>query len=598
MITLGVSAYYHDSAAALVRDGVVVAAAQEERFTRKKWDKSFPIHAIRFCLDEAGVSLDQVDFVGFYDKPLLTFDRLLETYLAYAPRGIGSFIQSIPVWVKEKLLVKNDIHKALNALGRGAIDEENILFGFHHHSHAASAFFPSPFQTAAVLVLDGVGEWATTTLGRGDGSELTLMREIRFPHSLGMLYSAFTYYLGFRVNDGEYKVMGLAPYGEPNHVQTIRDHLIDIKDDGSFRMNMDYFNYCTGLSMTNRRFDALFDGRPPRKGGEPIQQIHMDLARSVQAISEEIILKLSRTVHRETGEKNLCMAGGVALNCVANGRILREGPFENLWIQPAAGDAGASLGVALAIDQIKTGKRHIDPGAADGMGGAYLGPAFDRPSIHRMLDRYGATYTDLDDDTLFPRVARWLNEEKIVGWFQGRMEFGPRALGNRTILGDARSRRMQKMLNLKIKYRESFRPFAPAVLAEKVADYFDLDRPSPYMLLVSQVRSNRHVPLSDADGQRVGLDKLDLARSDIPAITHVDHSARIQTVHRQTNPRFHRLLEAFERLTGYGVLVNTSFNIRDEPVVCTPEDAYRCFMGSEMDILVLGNTVLHKGEQG
>jgi carbamoyltransferase len=597
MIILGISAFYHDSAAALVRDSEVVAAAQEERFTRKKWDKSLPVNAIRYCLDEAGVTLDQVDYVGFYDKPLLTFDRLLETYMAYAPRGLASFVQSIPVWVKEKLLVKSTIHKKLNTLGYGTIEDEKILFGFHHHSHAASAFYPSPFERAAVLVLDGVGEWATASLGRGNGSDLELLREIRFPHSLGMLYSAFTYYLGFRVNDGEYKVMGLAPYGEPTYTERILDSLIDLKEDGSFRLNMEYFNYCTGLTMTNSHFNALFDNRPPRKGSEPLQQVHMDLARSVQVVSEEIILKLCRTLHKDTGEKNLCMAGGVALNCVANGRILREGPFDNLWIQPAAGDSGASLGVALSIDQIKTKQRRIPADKPDGMKGSYLGPAFDRESIHRVLDSYGAIYHDLEDEDLFATVAELLNAEKIIGWFQGRMEFGPRALGNRSILGDARSARMQKMLNMKIKYRESFRPFAPAVLAEKVSEYFELDSSSPYMLLVSQIQPKRQKELSAEEKQSTGLDKLGLSRCDIPAITHVDYSARIQTVHKETNPRFHRLLENFQQLTGYGLLVNTSFNIRDEPVVCSPEDAYRCFMGSEMDVLVMGNTILYKGLQ-
>ncbi|MEO5333660.1 MAG: carbamoyltransferase [Magnetococcus sp. YQC-5] len=597
MIILGISAFYHDSAAALVQDGVIIAAAQEERFTRKKWDPSLPRHAIRYCLAQAGITLDQVDWVGFYDKPLLTFDRLLETYLTYAPRGFASFVQAMPVWVKDKLLIQSRILDGLNGMGLGVVTADQMQFTFHHHSHAASAFFPSPFERAAVLVLDGVGEWATTSLGRGQGSELELLQEIRFPHSLGMLYSAFTYYLGFRVNDGEYKVMGLAPYGEPRYAQRIFDSLMDLKEDGSFRLNMDYFNYCTGLTMTNHRFDTLFDNQPPRTSKQPLTQRHMDLARSVQAVTEEVILRLCQTLATLTGESNLCMAGGVALNCVANGRILREGPFDQIWIQPAAGDAGAALGVALAIDQIHSRKRVLQTNGLDAMAGSYLGPEYDQEAIHQCLRQHGAVFHDLEDDLLFPHVAQLLAAEKIVGWFQGRMEFGPRALGNRSILGDARSAKMQKMLNLKIKYRESFRPFAPAVLAERCSDYFDLSSPSPYMLLVSAVQPHRQRHLTAEEKKLTGLDQLHLLRSDIPAVTHVDYSARVQTVHRETNPRFHRLLEQFAEWTGYSVLVNTSFNIRDEPVVCSPEDAYRCFMGSEMDVLVLGNTLLDKKEQ-
>ncbi len=597
MIVLGISALYHDSAAALVRDGEIVAAAQEERFTRLKADAGFPSKACAYCLDEAGVTLDEVDYIGFYDKPLQTFDRLLETYLAYAPRGFGSFAKAIPVWVKEKLLLKGMIHKELNALDRGTVPEENILFDFHHHSHAASAFFPSPFEEAAVMVMDAVGEWATTTLGVGKGNGLELHKEIRFPHSLGMLYSAATYYLGFKVNDGEYKVMGLAPYGEPKYVDRILDNLIDLKDDGSFRLDMSYFNYCTGLTMTNGKFDALFDGIPPRKAADPLEQRHMDIARSVQAVTEEAVLRLARNLHQTTRQKNLCLAGGVALNCVANGRILREGPFENLWIQPAAGDAGGALGVALSISHVEGVERKSPGGARDAMGGSYLGPAFDTHDIRAVMDRYDAVFHDLDDAALFETVAGALADEKIVGWFQGRMEFGPRALGNRSIIGDARSEKMQKMLNLKIKYRESFRPFAPATLRSDVADYFDLDGDSPYMLIVDQVKAERLCKPSDKEAARSGLERLDTVRSDIPAITHVDNSARIQTVHEDTNPRFHRLLEAFKVKTGYGVLVNTSFNIRDEPIVCSPEDAYKCFMGTEMDMLALGNTVLYKAEQ-
>ncbi|MBF0340582.1 MAG: carbamoyltransferase [Magnetococcales bacterium] len=597
MIILGLSAFYHDSAAALLQDGVLVAAAQEERFTRRKWDHNLPVHAIRYCLQQAGITLDQVDLVGFYDKPLITFDRLLETYLAFAPRGFDSFMRAMPVWVKDKLLIKKRILDGLNGLDLGRIGEEKIQFSFHHHAHAASAFFPSPFERAAVLVLDGVGEWATTSLGRGAGSGLELLQELRFPHSLGMLYSAFTCYLGFRVNDGEYKVMGLAPYGEPVYAEMIREALIDLKEDGSFRLNMACFDYCTGATMINDRFAALFDGLPPRASHEPLTRRHMNLARSIQVVSEEIILRLARTLAKMTGETNLCMAGGVALNCVANGRLLRSGVFEKLWIQPSAGDAGAALGVAFALDQIHTRTRRLAPDGGDAMQGGYLGPEYPEEEIRRLLRRHGAPHQELSDEELFPVVAALLAREQIVGWFQGRMEFGPRALGNRSILGDARSTRMQKMLNLKIKYRESFRPFAPAVLAERAEEYFELDTPSPYMLLVADVRPERRISLEPSGQEPVGLERLHVPRSDIPAVTHVDDSARVQTVHQQTNPRFHRLLTCFEALTGCGVLVNTSFNIRDEPIVCSPEDAYRCFMGSEMDALVLGNTVLYKKDQ-
>lgn len=597
MIVLGLSAFYHDSAAALVRDGEIVAAAQQERFSRDKNDSSFPGEAAAYCLDEAGVTLDEVDFVGFYDKPLLTFDRLLETYLSYAPAGLGSFVKAIPVWVKEKVFQKLLLIDGLNGLGRGTLDEDKLLFGFHHHSHAASAFYPSPFERAAVLVMDGVGEWATTTFGVGQGRDLELFEEIRFPHSLGMLYSAFTYYLGFKVNDGEFKVMGLAPYGEPAYVDLIREHLIDLKEDGSYRLNMRYFNYCTGLTMTNNRFADLFGG-PPRQPAEPPSQRHMDLARSIQDVIEDVVLAICRNLHERTGEKNLCMAGGVALNCVANGRVLREGPFENIWIQPAAGDAGSSLGVALAIAN-NVGK-DADPSPAqvlDAMQGGYLGPAYDGTQIKTALDAFGAVYNEMAEDKLMPYVAKVLASEKIVGWFQGRMEFGPRALGNRSILGDPHSAAMQRTLNLKIKYRESFRPFAPAVLSEDVGEFFDLDRPSPYMLLVADVVEGKRLALGKEDTSRKGFDKLNVVRSDVPAITHVDYSARVQTVHKETNPRFHRLLTSFKAETGRGVLVNTSFNVRDEPIVCTPGDAYRCFMATEMDVLVLGDFVLLKEDQ-
>lgn len=602
MIVLGLSAFYHDSAAAIVRDGDIVAAAQQERFSRQKHDCGFPGDAAAYCLDEAGVTLDEVDFVGFYDKPILTFDRLLETYLAYAPAGLGSFVKAIPVWVKEKVFQKTLLIDGLNGLGRGTLDQDKMLFGFHHHSHAASAYYPSPFESAAVLVMDGVGEWATTSFGVGKGRKLDLFEEIRFPHSLGMLYSAFTYYLGFKVNDGEYKVMGLAPYGEPTYTDLIREHLIDIKEDGSFRLDMRYFNYCTGLTMTNDRFAQLFGG-PPRGTAEPLTQRQMDLARSVQEVLEEVVLSLCRNLFDKTGEKNLCLAGGVALNCVANARILRQGPFENIWIQPAAGDAGSSLGVALAIANNALGSagdgaaRQPAPNGADAMQGAYLGPAFDDGLIRETLNSYSAVHDFLDDEELFPLIARELASGKIVGWFQGRMEFGPRALGNRSILGDPHSAAMQRTLNLKIKYRESFRPFAPAVLSEDTADFFDIDRESPYMLLVADIVEDKRLELSEEDRHRRGFDKLDVVRSDVPAITHVDYSARVQTVHKETNPRFHRLLTNFKQETGRGLLVNTSFNVKDEPIVCAPEDAYKCFMATEMDVLVLGNFVLFKDRQ-
>jgi carbamoyltransferase len=597
VFVLGISAFYHDSAAALVEDGDVVAAVQLERLTRKKHDSDFPGPAVADCLDQAGISLDQVAYVGFYDKPLLTFDRLLETYLGFAPRGFPSFMKSIPVWVKEKVFQHDLITKELEKLDRGKVDKKRVLFGFHHHSHAASAFYPSPFEEAAILVMDGVGEWATTTLGVGSDCEVELLREIRFPHSLGMLYSAFTYYLGFKVNDGEYKMMGLAPYGEPKYVQTIHDNLIDVKEDGSFRMNMDYFNYCTGLTMTNDQFGELFGG-PARKKGEPLTQHHMDIAASAQAVTKRVILRLCDTLHKETGRKNLCMAGGVALNCVVNGQILREGPFERIWIQPAAGDAGGAVGVAQAIAHTVGGvPRRLSGNGRDGMHGGYLGPRFDESEIRAVLDRYGAAYHLLSDEDLFPNVARALADEKVVGWFQGRMEFGPRALGNRSILGDPRSTSMQRVLNLKIKYRESFRPFAPAVLCEDVAEYFEMATDSPYMLLVAPVRQERRRTLTQQEKELEGFDKLNAVRSDVPAITHVDDSARIQTVHPDTNRRFHTLLETFKSLTGCGVLVNTSFNVAEEPIVCTPEDAFKCFLGTEMDVLVLENILLYKGEQ-
>ena len=597
MITLGISAFYHDSAAALVEGNQIIAAAQEERFSRKKGDADFPSQAVEYCLQAAGLSLKEVDFVGFYDKPLLTFNRLLETFLAYSPAGYPSFVKSIPVWVKEKIFQKSLIVNELNKLGPSSFDDEKLRFGFHHNSHAASAYFPSGFEEAAILVMDGVGEWATTSTGVGSKGKLRLLNEIRFPHSLGLLYSAFTYYLGFEVNDGEYKVMGLAPYGEPKYTQVILDNLIDLKSDGSFRLNMSYFNYCTGLTMTNEKFAKLF-GAPRRHPAHPLTQQNMDIASSVQNVIEEIILKLCRYVHSESGVNNLCLAGGVALNCVANGRILREGPFENVWIQPAAGDSGAALGVALAINNAEDPQDSTTKGQArDTMQGTYLGPEYNDKEIKTALDDFGAGYREVTDAELFQTVAGALNNEKIVGWFQGRMEFGPRALGNRSILGDPRSPRMQRMLNLKIKYRESFRPFAPAVPRDYVSDYFDLNVDSPYMLLVAQLDPNRIKKLTEEQQALTGLAKLNIERSDLPAVTHVDNSARVQTVHQETNPRFYELLKTFEKASGCPVLVNTSFNVRDEPIVCSPQDAYQCFMGTEMDMLVVGNLILCKEDQ-
>jgi carbamoyltransferase len=595
---LGISAFYHDSAACLVRDGRIVAAAQEERFTRKKHYAGFPQHAIWYCLREGGISLADLSYVAFYDKPLVKFERLLETYLAFAPRGIRSFVTAMPVWLKEKLLLKNLLQKELvklsDGLKRSALPP--ILFGEHHESHAASAFYPSPFDTAAILCADGVGEWATTSAWFGEGSDLTPLWEIPFPHSLGLLYSAFTYYTGFKVNSGEYKVMGLAPYGKPTYVQAIYEHLIDLKPDGTFRLNMDYFNYCTGLTMTNAKFDALFGG-PPRQPETLLTQRDMDLARSMQEVTEEVMLRLARTLHRETGAQDLCLAGGVALNCVANGRILREGPFERLWIQPAAGDAGGAIGVALsAWHRFQQQPRSPNP-ASDAMHGSFLGPAFSNEEIEQFLKNIEAPYKRLSDEALYDRVTDELMSEKVVGWFQGRMEFGPRALGTRSILGDARSPKMQSVMNLKIKYRESFRPFAPSVLRERVADYFALVTDSPYMLLVAPVLAHRCKPIMPEQEGLWGIEWLNVPRSDIPAVTHVDYSARIQTVHAETNPRYYKLLKAFEAKTGCGVLVNTSFNVRGEPIVCTPEDAYRCFMRTNIDVLVLENCVLDKVDQ-
>jgi carbamoyltransferase len=553
---------------------------------------------VRYCLGEGGVSLHDLRYVAFYDKPLVKFERLLETYLAFAPRGFRSFLAAMPIWMKEKLFLKELLRtelKALNGAGNGTLPQ--LLFGEHHESHAASAFYPSPFESAAVLCIDGVGEWATTSAWLGSrGHELTPLWEITFPHSLGLLYSAFTYYTGFKVNSGEYKVMGLAPYGKPTYVQAIYDHLLDLKPDGTFRLNMDYFEYCTGLTMTNQRFDALFGG-PPRQPETPLTQREMDLARSMQDVTEEVMLRLARTLHRETGAENLCLAGGVALNCVGNGRILREGPYKGVWIQPAAGDAGGSIGVALqAWHQLDGHPRTTRP-PDDGMRGAFLGPSFSNEEVEEFLRQEGAAYVRLPDDELIDRVAQELAAGKVVGWLQGRMEFGPRALGARSILGDARSPKMQSVMNLKIKYRESFRPFAPSVLRERVSDYFDLDVDSPYMLLVAPVREERRTAAAPGQESLWGIDLLNVPRSDIPAVTHLDFSARVQTVHEVTNPRYHALLEAFEAKTGCAVIVNTSFNVRGEPIVCTPADAYRCFMRTEMDLLVLENFVLEKSGQ-
>lgn len=597
MRILGLSAFYHDSAAALVEDGRIVAAAQEERFTRKKHDSRYPINAIKYCLAEAGVGLGDIDHVVFYDKPFLKFERLLETYLAFAPRGFTSFRMAIPLWLKEKLFQKKLLTDELMAVEPGFDWEQRLLFAEHHQSHAASAFYPSPFDEALILTMDGVGEWATTSVGIGRGSTLEMVKEIHFPHSLGLLYSAMTYYTGFKVNSGEYKVMGLAPYGEPKYAKTMFDHLIDVKDDGSFRLDLDYFDYCTGLTMTNAKFDALFGG-PPRKPEQRLEQKHMDLAASVQAVLEEVVLKLTRSLRREHGVENLCLAGGVALNCVANGKILRDGNWKNIWIQPAAGDAGGALGAALAgYHLFKNGPRGAMTKSGDRMAGSYLGPEFKQADIEKRLTDAGAKFEVLSDDQLIARASEDLASGLALGWFQGRMEFGPRALGGRSILGDARSPAMQKQLNLKVKYRESFRPFAPSVLREDVADWFELDGDSPYMLLVADVKKERRRTMTEAENALFGIDKLNVPRSDIPAVTHVDYSARIQTVHADTNPRYHALISAFKARTGCPVIVNTSFNVRGEPIVGSPEDAFRCFMGSEIERLAVGNCYLVKDRQ-
>ncbi len=593
---LGISAYYHDSAAALIRDGEIVAAAQEERFTRKKHDASFPAEAISYCLADAGTTIPQLDYIVFYDKPLLKFERLLETYLAYAPIGFRSFVASIPIWLKEKLYLKATLKRALAELGDTTVTElPRLMFTEHHQSHAASAFFPSPFQEAAVLCLDGVGEWATSSVWLGKENKLLPQWEIDFPHSLGLLYSAFTYYTGFKVNSGEYKLMGLAPYGEPKYVDLILDNLVDLKEDGSFRLNMRYFNYATGLTMTNQKFSELF-GAPPRTAESDLSQHEMDIARSIQVVTEEIVLRLANTIHRELKVDYLCLAGGVALNCVSNGRLLKEGPFKDIWIQPASGDAGGAVGSALAIWYEYLDKPRLAQ-PSDAMHGSYLGPRPADQSIVDYLDSIGATYRSLDDDELIREAAQMIADENVVGWFQGRMEFGPRALGGRSIIGDPRSTKMQSIMNLKIKYRESFRPFAPAVKADKVSDWFNIESKSPYMLMVANVAADKCLSMTEEQKQLFGIEKLNIPRSEIPAVTHVDYSARIQTVHEETNPRFYQLLDAFESLTGCPVLVNTSFNVRGEPIVCTPEDAYRCFMRTEMDYLVMENVICAKSDQ-
>jgi len=597
MKILGISAYYHDAAACLVVDGEIIAAAQEERFTRKKHDSNFPVNAITYCLSEAKITSKDVDYVVFYDKPFLKFERLLETYLAFAPRGFKSFTTSLPIWLKDKLFQKMVITNALIDLwGKDGKWEENLLFSEHHLSHAASAFFPSPFERAAVLTMDGVGEWTTTSLAIGQGHNLSVFKEIHFPHSIGLLYSALTYYTGFKVNSGEYKVMGLAPYGEPKYANLIKDHLIDIKEDGSFALDMSYFNYCTGLTMTNDKFDALFGG-PARPQESTLTQREMDLAASIQVVVEEVVIKLAKGIAKTTGEKNLCLAGGVALNCVANGKLLKEKVFDRLWIQPAAGDAGGALGAALGAYHIMLNQPRKVSSDIDLMKGSYLGPEFNQKDITERLTRCGAVFKTLAEYEVIEQTAQALASGKAVGWMTGRMEFGPRALGGRSIIADPRSPTMQKRLNLKVKYRESFRPFAPSVLREDVSNWFEMNNDSPYMLLVTDIAKDKRREMTAEEQALFGIDKLNLPRSEIPAITHVDYSARVQTVHKETNPRYYELISRFKELTGCPVIVNTSFNIRGEPIICTPEDAFRCFMATELDVLVVGNSVLIKSEQ-
>jgi carbamoyltransferase len=596
MKILGISAFYHDSAACLLIDGEIIAAVQEERFSRKKHDSGFPSNSIRYCLAQARITLFDIDFIAFYDKPFLKFDRLFETYLAFAPRGFKNFSTSLPVWLKDKLFQKKIISDALSSSWGKGPWEERLVFSEHHVSHAASAFFPSPFARAAVLTMDGVGEWATTSLAIGNGKSLSIYKEILFPHSLGLLYSAITYYTGFKVNSGEYKVMGLAPYGDPKYVSLIKENLIDIKEDGSFALNMSYFNYCTGLTMTNHRFDRLFGG-PPRNQESPLTQKEMDIAASIQVVLEEVVLKLAKNISNVTGERNLCLAGGVALNCVANGKLQREKLFDQIWIQPAAGDAGGSLGAALATHFIMLNQPRKESTGEDMMKGSYLGPEFNQTEIIERLTKIGANFSILDECDLIEKTTQSLANGKAVGWMSGRMEFGPRALGARSIIADPRSPVMQKMLNLKVKFRESFRPFAPSILREDVSNWFEMECDSPYMLLVADILKNKRKQMTKDEQALFGIDKLNISRSDIPAVTHVDYSARIQTVHQETNPRYYELLEKFKELTGCPVLINTSFNVRGEPIVCTPEDAYKCFMGTELDILVIGDVFLEKPNQ-
>ena len=597
MKILGISAYYHDSAACIIEDGEIVAAAQEERFTRKKHDSSFPINAITYCLGEAKAAPKEIDFVVFYEKPFLKFERLLETYLAFAPKGFNSFATSMPIWLKDKLYQKVIITNELTkAMGKDCGWSDKLMFSEHHLSHAASAFFPSPFNRAAVLTMDGVGEWTTTSLAVGRGNELSVHKEIHFPHSIGLLYSAMTYYTGFKVNSGEYKVMGLAPYGKPRYSNLIKDHLIDIKEDGSFALDMSYFNYCTGLTMTNEKFNHLFGG-PPRKQESTLTQREMDLAASIQEVIEEVVLKLAKGIVKNTGEKNLCLAGGVALNCVANGKLVKAGIFDHIWIQPAAGDAGGALGAALGVYHIMLGRPRKVINGRDAMKGSYLGPEFSQKDIEERLTKCGALFKTVSIGTVIDETAKALANGKAVGWMNGRMEFGPRALGARSILADPRSPTMQKQLNLKVKFRESFRPFAPSVLREDVSKWFDLDIDSPYMLVVADVVPSKRRQMTTDESRLFGIDKLNVSRSNIPAVTHVDYSARVQTVHKETNPLYYAVIEKFKELTGCSVIVNTSFNIRGEPIVCTPEDAFQCFMGTELDMLVVGNCLLEKSTQ-
>ncbi len=596
MRILGISAFYHDSAAALIEDGQVVAAAQEERFTRKKHDSDFPHHAVKYCLSAGASPGADVDYVVFYEKPFVKFERLIETYLSFAPRGFPSFLKAMPLWLKEKLFLKRLLIEKLGEIRSDVDWKAKMLFAEHHQSHAASAYYPSPFKDAVVLTMDGVGEWATSSAGIGRGDQLEIEREIRFPHSLGLLYSAFTYYTGFRVNSGEYKVMGLAPYGEPKYSRILLDNLIDIRDDGSFKLDLSYFDYCTGLTMTNSRFDALF-GAPARTPDELLTQHHMDLAASIQDVAEIVVRRMATALAKETGQRNLCLAGGVALNCVANGKLQRDGNFDNIWVQPAAGDAGGALGAAYAAYHNHLGLPRAANAGLDGMVGGYLGPEFSQSQIAAELGAAGAVFKTLDDAELISQTAAALGEGKAVGWMQSRMEFGPRALGNRSILGDPRSPEMQKLLNLKVKFRESFRPFAPSVLREDLEDWFELDCDSPYMLMVADVVENRRRQMSAQEQALFGIDKLNVVRSEIPAVTHVDFSARIQTVHKETNPRYHALISAFKAQTGCPILVNTSFNVRGEPIVCSPTDAFRCFMGTDIEVLVCGNAILVKEDQ-